>query len=288
MSSQGARAGQEFALGIDVTEHHGEIDWRRLAGGGIAFGFALASRGDDGVDKHFSRHWQAMKEARVLRGALHYFQPSRNARSQAEQFLRCVGQFEAGDLPPAIRLKSVRTVTGLEEWDALKRADRVGRVLEWLTAVEESCHIRPIVFTTPGFVRDHLQDHRALTAYPLWISDYGRSEQPSLPAGWDRWTLWRYAESGDMVGATKPVSLDRFNGHKRDLQAFVRAPEQMPETSEEPAKEERGVRETAEIEKAEGREIVEKSTSPQEEPPADDATPPPDRGTRRQRRGDRN
>ena len=49
--------GRGERLGIDVSNHQGEIDWARVAADGIDFAYLKSSEGRDFVDRRFMRNW---------------------------------------------------------------------------------------------------------------------------------------------------------------------------------------------------------------------------------------
>lgn len=260
MATESAAEPREFARGIDVSDRQGKIDWKQVSVDRINFAYAIATHGESGRDGQFEANWGAMKGAGVLRGACHFFQPARAADAQIKHFLKTIGKPEPGDLPPALRVKSVRTVTGLEQWNAVDQERRAAMILEWLDAVEKAVGRPPVIFTNRRFLSEHLRGTSALSRFDLWIADYGESAEPGHLGAWGHWKFWRYTESGSVVGVNGPVSMDRFNGSLRDLRAYAKAeaePEPEPEpapTAVEEAQEETAPEEVEEGEVDEGRQ----------------------------------
>jgi lysozyme len=203
------------ARGVDVSHYQGHVDWSAVEEAGVGFAFLKATEGATYTDPTFRRHWAALGETRILRGAYHRFKPTRDAAAQAEHFLAVVSVRE-GDLPP---------VLDVEATDGVSDARLIRSVRTWLSVVERRTGVRPIVYTKPGFRRAHLGT--ALDDYPLWIAEYGVSE-PSHA----RWTFWQHSERGRVPGIEKIVDLDRFNGSHADLRQLAvspRAGEQLAE-----------------------------------------------------------
>jgi len=192
------------ARGVDVSHYQGSVDWKAVEEAGVGFAFLKATEGTSFVDHTFRRHWAALGETRILRGAYHRFKPTRDAAAQAEHFLNVV-QLREGDLPP---------VLDVEATDGVSDARLIAGVRTWLRTVERHTGVRPIVYTKPGFRRAHLGT--ALDDYPLWIAEYG-VESPSHP----RWTFWQHSEQGRVPGIQKIVDLDRFNGTRGELRQLA-------------------------------------------------------------------
>lgn len=195
------------ARGVDVSHYQGHVDWAAVEEAGVGFAFVKATEGVTYADPTFRRHWEALGETAILRGAYHRFRAGRDAEAQAEHFLAVV-PFREGDLPP---------VLDVEATDGVSDARLIRGVRAWLRIVEARTGVRPVVYTKPGFRRAHLG--AALDDYPLWIAEYG-VDSPSHA----RWTFWQHSEQGRVPGIQKIVDLDRFNGTRADLRRLAITP----------------------------------------------------------------
>jgi lysozyme len=206
-------------LGIDVSHHNGSIDWTVVARAGIAFAYVKATEGATFTDHLFGANWAKIKAAGLARGAYHFFRPAAPVNEQADRFLALMGDLGPGDLPPVLDIEEAGA--GRDEWADLPLAERVPAALAWLKRVEQACGRRPVVYTRRGFVQDKFGGPGALAGYPLWVAHYTSAPGPSVPAGWDNWTLWQYTESGTVTGVTGNVDMDRFNGSAEQLAALA-------------------------------------------------------------------
>jgi lysozyme len=57
-------------------------------------------------------------------------------------------------------------------------------------------------------------------AYPLWVAHYGVAD-PSIPAGWERWTFWQHSDAGRVAGIGG-MDVNWFAGGWDDLRALGR------------------------------------------------------------------
>jgi lysozyme len=87
--------------GIDVSNHQGVIDWRRVAADDVSFAIIKATEGGDWVDKSFARNIAAAKEAGLAVGAYHFFTFCRPGVEQAQNFIATVTG-DAALLPPVV------------------------------------------------------------------------------------------------------------------------------------------------------------------------------------------
>ena len=88
-------------IGVDVSNHQGDIDWQTLARSNVAFAYIKATEGGDFRDKRFQLNWEAAKRAGLARGAYHFFTQCRSGAEQAKNFIATVPR-EYGALPPVI------------------------------------------------------------------------------------------------------------------------------------------------------------------------------------------
>jgi lysozyme len=200
--------------GIDVSHHNGTVDWAAVARAGIAFAYAKASEGVNMEDGQFSANYAGMKGNRLLRGAYHFFHPGSDASAQAANFLKVVPRLEPGDLPPAL---------DVEVSDGQVASAIAARVRTWLQTVEAALGRTPMIYTSASFWNGNLAGSTGFERHPLWVAHYTMHPQPHLPAGFDRYAVWQYSESGTVTGVTGTVDLDRFDGTMDDLRALAGA-----------------------------------------------------------------
>jgi lysozyme len=198
------------AQGIDVSHYQGTVSWPEVHQAGIEFAFAKATDGLTWTDPQFATNWPQMKAAGVLRGAYHFFEPADDAAGQARFFLQTV-QLATGDLPPALDVETAGS-GGSALWEGVET---------WLQTVAAATGVQPFLYLDPTFA-DENQAPASLTAYPLWIADYGTA-QPALPAGWSKWLIWQHSESGTVQGVVGAVDLDLLAGPIANLAALALA-----------------------------------------------------------------
>ncbi|MHC1776049.1 MAG: glycoside hydrolase family 25 protein [Lentimicrobium sp.] len=194
--------------GIDVSHHQGHIDWvevdtMNVNGITIDFVFLKATEGITRQDLQFQRNWKKLKEGKILRGAYHFFHPSRDAAKQAENFIKQV-KLETGDLPP---------VLDIEKSNRRSKKEIVEGALEWCRLIEEHYGVKPIIYTSPGFYDKYLADD--FEDYPLWIAHYYKD----LPRMHHRkWQFWQHTDKAKVNGIKGLVDLNVYNGNLSKLQ----------------------------------------------------------------------
>lgn len=205
---------EETIEGIEVNGGSGNVDWKQVAQG-PSFAFAKATDGAKVFDASFARYWFAMKEAGVLRGAIHIYNFNFTPQDQAAAFLDAV-PFQVDDLPPALDLSDTARVVSFIHTEEI-----ASQVLAWLDAVEGATGKTPILIlqpTNPAF--DVYLTDPAFQRYPLWVMLLSRPEPGRVFAG-RRWLFWHYREDFTLGGIENPVGLSTFNGPRADLFALA-------------------------------------------------------------------
>jgi GH25 family lysozyme M1 (1,4-beta-N-acetylmuramidase) len=197
------------ATGVDVSGYQPTVDWQKVAASGIAFAFIKATEATTLVDHAFARHWAQAKQAKLLRGAYHFFRPKQDAAAQARFFL---AQLEdPGELPP---------VLDVEVTDGVAPAQVVVGVRAWLEIV--ACSLgRPIIYTSPSFWNVLPGAAEVTGKADLWVAHWG-AHVPASVNGWQRWTFWQFRNKASISGipGTADMDEDRFNGSVAELQAY--------------------------------------------------------------------
>lgn len=194
------------AVGIDVSEYQGKIDWTQVRfvenNFPIRFAFIRATVGKDKVDCEFETNWKS-SNATLIRGAYHYYRPNENSLEQAQNFIRNV-KLKPGDLPPVL---DIEVIPNEQSMDSLK----VG-LKRWIKKIEVHYKVKPIIYTNEKFYEAFLQDE--FCDYPCWIANYNFFVENMQ----DQWLLWQFTENGTVSGINGNVDVNIFNGTPEMLQ----------------------------------------------------------------------
>lgn len=190
--------------GIDVSSHSGTVDWNAILGADIGFALLKATEGVDLQDSAFADHWQAAKEAGIIRGAYHFYVTEDDPEEQAKFFIENV-TLEPGDLVPVVDIEMIGHNTS---------AGLAGRLKTWLSRIEQHYGVKPIIYTSPNFWNQHLNDE--FGEYPLWVAEY-EVDRPRIPKGWKNWHLWQWQDNAPVAGVEKGADLNRVNRDVVDL-----------------------------------------------------------------------
>lgn len=197
--------------GIDVSRYQSTIAWKevkkmRVQNVRLGFAFIKATEGSSLVDPFFKRNWKKVKEAGLVRGAYHFFQPKKDGKTQAKHFFENV-KLETGDLPPVLDIE--------RGWN-LPKTKVQAEVQEWLDAMEASYGVKPIIYTYVTFYEKYLKGK--FDDYPLWIAHY---YQPNNPRISRHWQFWQHSEEGRVNGILSKVDFNVFSGDSAEFKALL-------------------------------------------------------------------
>ncbi len=186
------RPGERY--GIDVSNHQGEIEWRRVAGDDIDFAYIKATEGANFTDKRFAPNWEGAAAAGIERGAYHFFTLCASGAGQARHFLDVVPRDPAA-LPPALDLELAGNCAARPSGEVVHR-----QLVDFLELVEEATAQQVIVYLGDDFERRY-QVRRSLQR-PLW------HRRILLRPDVGGWVVWQVMGRARVEGIDGDVDLD--------------------------------------------------------------------------------
>lgn len=206
-----------YVRGVDVSKWQGAIDWSQVAAAGIEYAFIRSSYGLTGVDNYFDTNWAAAREAGVLRGSYHYFNPTYGGAEQARNML---AQFDdpedLGELPLVVDVE--------ESSGAPTPAVYASRVIDFVDTIEAETGRRPMIYTG-GYFWDTYVASTALADLPVWVAHYFNDRStahcPNTPNAWGAWAFWQHTEMASVSGISGGVDGDVFDGTYEQLLALT-------------------------------------------------------------------
>jgi len=196
-------------IGVDVSNHQGNIDWPALAGSNVTFAYIKATEGGDFRDKRFLLNWEGAKRAGLARGAYHFFTQCRSGAEQAKNFIATVPR-EHGALPPVIDAEHMGPCSTGQQVSSVIR-----EITTLLDALESHYGRRPVIYTDSEFHAAFLQGQ--LAGERFWLRSL--FWPPSFRRG--QWVIWQFHNAGTRAGINGPVDLNVFRGSRQQFEAFV-------------------------------------------------------------------
>jgi lysozyme len=200
--------------GIDVSKHQGNIDWKRVSrmkvnGIQVSFAFIKATEGISRQDNKFETNWKQAAQNGLLRGAYHFYYPSRDADKQADNFIK-MAMLVKGDLPPVVDIEAGNGRSSEKIREGLK---------VFLARLEKQYKVKPIIYTNINFYNTHLKG--SFNDYPLWIAgyfDHDRFYNEFITP----WILWQHSENGKVDGINGNVDFNVFKGSLEKLRSMCK------------------------------------------------------------------
>ncbi|MDR1340623.1 MAG: glycoside hydrolase family 25 protein [Prevotellaceae bacterium] len=201
--------------GIDVSRYQDLIDWSCLESfpGSkdevkISFAFIKATEGRSIQDPFFKTNWENIGRTDIIRGAYHYFIPTRSASEQARNFIANV-KLGSGDLPPVLDIE----VLGNPGATKLRENIKI-----WLKIVEKHYGMKPIIYSYIDFYEKHILVDEDLRKYPLWIAHYNQKKIELE----ESWLFWQHSDRGRIPGIDEKVDFNVFNGNMDQLKSLCK------------------------------------------------------------------
>jgi lysozyme len=203
-------AHEKNAVGIDVSEYQGDINWAVAdsAEGAfpLKFVFIRATYGKDCLDAKFMKNWLAVRNTKLVQGAYHYYRPDENSLEQAQNFINNV-TLRNGDLPPVLDIEKIPEGQSV---DSLKTG-----LQRWLDKVEAHYKVKPIIYCGEKYYYDFIAED--FKAYTVWIANYNFFVEKIEPG----WQFWQFSQNGTVNGIEGDVDIDIFNGAAADLKRIT-------------------------------------------------------------------
>ena len=196
-------------MGVDISKHNGNIDFKTLAANKLSFVIAKATEGTDYNDPLFEHNYSAAKAVGLKVGAYHFFSMKKDGRLQAENFLRSIKGKQL-DLP---------LVIDVEEWEYDFVNDPTDAI-EQLTVMSDYITqqgYKVMVYTNKNGYKKFIKER--LSHLPLWICSF---QHPHRVRGYN-WTILQYSHWGEVDGIKGEVDLDVFNGDSLAWERWLQA-----------------------------------------------------------------
>jgi lysozyme len=213
-----------YVDGIDVYDGTGAIDWNVVKASGFTFAIIKATQGNYDTQTTFAGNWAGAKDAGVVRGAYHFFDPTVDGALQAEYFLGVMGTLEPGDMPPTLDIECpdgdpncmYPGGSGAESASVIQ-----ARANAWLSIVQAKTGSGPIVYSFRTYFSSNGIDTTGLEAYPLDIAYPTTSNCFDLPSPWQGATFWQNSWTTMVGGISGAIDTDRFLGSLSQFRGFL-------------------------------------------------------------------
>jgi GH25 family lysozyme M1 (1,4-beta-N-acetylmuramidase) len=206
------RAKNRKAWGIDISSNNGcSIDFKAVRRDGATFAVTKATESTSYVNPCFGRaQTRAIGAAHLVPGVYHWLSPGgASGKAEAAFFAAAIGRagYGKGFLQPFV---------DVEEKTSQSDASVCHEVGEFVHTLKKILGEKPIVYTYPGYVEEHLSSCAFLNHYRLWVAHLGVSH-PTVPSPWSSWALWQYTWTARVAGVPGEVDVSKVHGGTRAL-----------------------------------------------------------------------
>ena len=196
---------EAYEVGVDVSEHQGEIDWQAVAEAGIDFaviriGGRLMQSGTIFEDKHFRANLEGAKAA-GLKVGVYFFSQALNAQEGLEEAEFVLGLLDDVELDYPVVCDWEYLGGNTARTYGVEPAEITAGIDAFCARVEEAGYRGMLYFNAYcGYIK---MDLRELTDYDFWYAQY--SDVPSYRY---HFQMWQYSSSGQVDGIDSDVDLN--------------------------------------------------------------------------------
>ena len=198
----------DSVIGVDISSYQADVDMEKLKEQNIEFVYIKATEGTTIRDEKFATNWANAKKAGLPSGAYHFFSYDTPGDTQAQNFIKTVGDDLKGRLLPVVDVEYY----GDKEKNPPEKEDVVRELTVFLKALEEKYGIKPMIYTRSEIYDKYLQDFSG--EYKMWMSSL------YTPLSWNYhgdWYIWQYLNRGTLEGYSggeKYIDLNVLNKEK--------------------------------------------------------------------------
>lgn len=200
-------SGAPTRTGIDVSEHQGEINWKKVVDSGIDFamlrlGYRGSTAGSLYTDEYFEKNIAGATAAGIPIGVYFYSQAItvEEAKEEARFVIENLGDYKL-DYPVVYDWE---IVGGIEARTySVSRQTLCACTRAFCDEIKAAGYKPMIYFTRYLGYRKHIL--RNLTDYSFWYAEYG--DRPRFAFDFD---MWQYSETGLVDGIAGNVDLNLY------------------------------------------------------------------------------
>lgn len=190
-------------VGIDVSEHNGSIDWKKVKESGIDFAFLrIGWRGftEGGIykDETFEENYQKAKENDIKIG-VYFFSQATTVQEAKEEALFVKEQLASKNiqLPVAYDYETVENKEGRA--NHLNKEQVSENASAFFAELENKYQV--MIYANTPLLK--LYDQELLDKYPLWFAQFYHK-----PETQHNFEIWQYSETGVVDGISKATDLN--------------------------------------------------------------------------------
>jgi len=192
-------------VGIDISDHKGEVDWAAVAADGIEFamvrvGYRGYTEGGIFLDQQFRANIEGARANGIAVGA-YFFSSAVNAAEAREEAAFVIEQLAGFELEYPIAYDQEKVPDTAGRANNLSSEQYTANAAAFCEAVEQAGY-DAMVYGNKHHLA--LLDLDLLGGYPLWYAEYGVNH----PTGHFNFTIWQHSESAPVAGVGSTVDMN--------------------------------------------------------------------------------
>lgn len=225
-------------LGVDVSHHQGTVNWSQAWSNGARFAYMKSTQSWPTKlyqDPKFGQNYTGAYQQGMIRGAYHFAMPAHSSgATQAKEFLSKGGGWsnDGKTLPPLLDIEwnpynSTQYPAGKgNSCFGMSSQQMVGWIKDFGNTIKSSTGRLPMIYTAQSWWNKCTGNSTAFKNWPLHVSLYPTASGPKnpreLPKGWKTFDVWQYASNSNLIGSSKNVDANVWNGDLESLRGFAR------------------------------------------------------------------
>jgi GH25 family lysozyme M1 (1,4-beta-N-acetylmuramidase) len=197
---------------IDVSEHNGSVDWKKVAAR-VDGAYVRIADGDHRDPRYSQQRVDELRATKLTWGPYYFARvasPTNGQRTGSEEakmaigFAKEFGWRRSNDLPLAY---------DFEDLNGQPVAKAARHLVQFVRAYRKTMGHLPVIYTMPSrwvsVEREFNPKDRAFVKRcPLWIAHWG-VKQPTIPQPWASYSLWQDTDHGRCAGVSGNVDHSR-------------------------------------------------------------------------------
>lgn len=192
--------------GIDVSNHQGNIDWKKVRESGVKFamirlGFSHHENGEIFLDKKFQYNLKEADKNGIKTGVYFFSQAinTKEAIKEANFVLKNIFEYNI-EMPVAFDMEEIQggsRISNLSKEEKTKIAD------SFMYVINKGGY-KAFLYGNPYWIKDNFNLEK-LWKYDIWLAHYNKyTDFPYM------FRMWQYSERGRVDGIKGPVDLDIY------------------------------------------------------------------------------
>lgn len=208
-------------LGLDVSSHQGNVNWRGAYDSGARFAYAKATEGSYYTNPYFAQQYNGSADVGMIRGAYHFANPrTSSGADQARYFVQHGGGWsnDGRTLPGLLDIEfNPYSQYGNTCYDMTPR-----QLIDWIRDFNNTYRSLtgrdPMIYTANSWWQWCIASGD-FGSNLLHLANYNYNPGP-IPTGWKSYDIWQFSSSGPFVGDS-----NFFPGSYEDLKALATNPQ---------------------------------------------------------------